>query len=610
MELGLCGVLGDETLHEGIEVGGHRSDPLLGRTGAGLGQRQRGVGVSPGAGTVVSERQATLSHVGDLAGTPWQPPRCGFLEQPSPLLRLPAGAVREAGEAAISVKRDDLLPGLHGGTKVRKLDLLLASPPFDTAAGWVSMGAIGSGHVLGLAEAARERGVPLTAYLFDEPYGPHVEENLAALASCGKRLGAALRLVFVGSRAGLLLRPPWPLLRRTIGGAAVVPPGATLPRAMVGTVLGGLELARQIDAGELEPPDRIYLPVGTGGTAVGIALGLGLGGRPIPVHAVAVVEHLLLPARRLRALEGLLRRELAALGTPGLEGLEAAPLVLRRGYLGRGYGHVTPEGLAACAALADPGARLALEPIYTGKAAAALLEDARAGATRRPLLWNTHRGVLPAPEPGWREHLPPALRGHLAHPGRGRRRFLVTAGVGAAGLLGAGRLACTGRRPGFGDGSLTAREATIFAAAVQALLPPAPIEELVDRIVAAADAYVATFPQGRRLEVHGMLFAVEQAPLLEGHLSRFSELPLPEASAYLAALRARPDLLGDAGRGLRDLCLLATYTRPEIWEAIGYTGPWEQRPLDAPPPLEARRGPYADYADLRASEGESPEGWS
>src|SRR5690606_5912700 len=68
----------------------------------------------------------------------------------------------------------------------------------------------------------------------------------------------------------------------------VIPPGGTSPIGIAGYVNAALELADQIAAGELPPPDRIYVASGTMGTCVGLCLGLQLAGLSIPVHAIRV----------------------------------------------------------------------------------------------------------------------------------------------------------------------------------------------------------------------------------------------------------------------------------------------------------------------------------
>jgi D-cysteine desulfhydrase len=70
-------------------------------------------------------------------------PSLGWVKTPSPVTSLPDLA-KHLRLGALTVKRDDELDALHGGNKARKLDVLLATPPFKDAPAWASLGAIGS----------------------------------------------------------------------------------------------------------------------------------------------------------------------------------------------------------------------------------------------------------------------------------------------------------------------------------------------------------------------------------------------------------------------------------------------------------------------------------
>ncbi|MGH7606000.1 MAG: pyridoxal-phosphate dependent enzyme, partial [Gemmatimonadales bacterium] len=123
---------------------------------------------------------------------------------------------------------------------------------------------------------------------------------------------------------------------------------------VIGHVLAALELAGQIAA----PPDAIVVPLGTGGTAAGIALGMAWLRWPTRVVAVRVAPRIV--ANRWRTLR-LARKAAALLGQP------AATLRLQVvDGLGRGYGHPTAEGERAAALAATHGVRL--DPTYTAKA--------------------------------------------------------------------------------------------------------------------------------------------------------------------------------------------------------------------------------------------------
>lgn len=326
-------------------------------------------------------------------------PRLGWVHEPTPVTSL-SRLASARGLAYLGVKRDDLLGSLHGGTKPRKLEYLLAAPPFAEASAWASSGGIGSGSLVALTEAARVRGRRLVAHMFPTPVSAGIAGNLAFTAS------GPTTIVHHSSRAALALCRPSVVLGGRSSGVVVVPPGATSPRGMVGLVRAALELCVQIREGELPEPEHLYVALGSGGTAIGLATGLALGGVGTKVIAVAVVEHLLSLGPWLRRLARALFGELAGLGISAPSG--PLPLVIDRAHLGAGYAHPTAESLAACDALAAEG--IPLEPVYTGKAMAALLAGAGRTGPRSALFWCTVHGPLPAPAPAFRNKLPAPLR--------------------------------------------------------------------------------------------------------------------------------------------------------------------------------------------------------
>ncbi len=465
-----------------------------------------------------------------------------------------------AGVRSLRLKRDDLYPALNGGTKVRKLDLLLASEPFQGAGAWVVAGAVGSGQVVATVAAGRLVGKPVHAHLFRTPLGAHGLENLAYSASWAASVHG------YRNQVDLALRAPRVVLGLHSGGRAVVPIGATSARGMLGCVLGGIELASQLASSPDPVPDAVYVACGSGGTAAGLAVGLALAGVEVPVRAVAVVDRLFAPDMRLSYLVGQAEKAVRSLGlTPGVARLE-----VHRGQVGRGYAHASVASLAGAQTLLDAG--VAGEPAYTGKAFAALVADAHAGRTRDPIFWVTVRRPGLESTEGWRERLPLSLR-DLATTGDQpvviRRRGLLLGLAAAAALVGTFRL--TGY-DGAGGEVLSAAEAAVVRAAGEALLPAATPADL-DALAGRVDRYLLTFPTSLRQEVHALFFAVEQVLPFWVGMQRFTVLTPPERLRALERVAALggPGLL--IARSIRDLVLVAWYQSPEAWADVGYEGP-------------------------------------
>ena len=327
-------------------------------------------------------------------------PRLGLITSPSPITALPDLA-EELDLASFHVKRDDLLPALFGGSKVRKLDYLLASEPYASAPGFVGIGAIGSGLLVALTAAAERIKKPLHAHCFHEDIDAQVLDNLAFVTSRAERVD------FYGSRAALALRRPQLFTRTHDRGYAIVPPGATNVAGMVGIVAAALELKAQIDASDLPAPNRVYVAFGSGGTAAGLSVGLALAGLRCELFAITAIEK---PFSREAYVEKLTRELIAWLtksGVAGISGLKPLPVQIDRSALGKGYGRPTQGSIAACERLRQHG--VWLEPIYSGKAMSAVLAE-RPASPVRVLFWQTNRGAAPTQDRPWQHRLPGDLR--------------------------------------------------------------------------------------------------------------------------------------------------------------------------------------------------------
>ncbi len=517
-------------------------------------------------------------------------PSVGWVREPSPLTALPALAAH-LGLGALTVKRDDLLPGLHGGNKLRKLDVLLATAPFVDAPRIASLGAIGSGHLAACTAAATALGKRLDAFMFDEALSEGVLENLAFVAS------GPSAITYFGSRLEIAARKPALVLSPVVDGAPMIPPGGTLPAAVAGFARAGFELRAQIDAGLLEAPDVVYCALGTAGTAAGLALGLGLAGVRAEVRAVSTVERVFATDRALRSVIAAAARWLTAHGVP-CDARAALPVRIVRSQLGRGYGVPSAQSIAAVEVLRSEG--VTSEPVYTGKAFAALLADAaRHKLNKRVLFWSTlRRGPLPH-DVDWRAKLPPRLSSRLdratTRSKLGRRVFLV----GGAAALGACAMPrfMGYRELGWTGTVLRSWEAEVLAAAASAL---SGVPEVAGLVVAAnVDRYLVPMSDAIQGEVHQLLALVEHGttPLaLFG--ARFTKLDAAAREAWLLSLNGRGGLLAQAYLGLRKLVMLGAYQEPASWRALGYGGPW--------PPLNAPELVGAPYESLRAAKGALP----
>ena len=311
--------------------------------------------------------------------------------------------------AEVWIKRDDLSSPLYGGGKVRKLEWILANPPFDDARPVVSVGGIGSNHLVALALFLRPLDRRLHALVFEQPLTEHAKTNLAVMASLGTRFWYVrdrwqLPLSWLAYQASTRVG-------RTEPGRSMSP-GASTPLGCFGFVMAAFEVAEQIQAGLLPRPDTVFVTGGTGGATAGLILGFALAGVRTHVSSVSAVEPLLY---NRAALTLKLRAVLAELTARGLPATSLTKLLRGTGVtwsidhaqVGDRYGAPTPQGQHVIALAAEHD--VSLDPTYTAKCAAAL----RASERRGPVLfWHTHgsQDLGRHVADDWRERLPARLR--------------------------------------------------------------------------------------------------------------------------------------------------------------------------------------------------------
>ncbi|MFK3974423.1 D-cysteine desulfhydrase [Pseudomonas sp. NPDC087358] len=288
----------------------------------------------------------------------------------------------------IYVKRDDITPLAMGGNKLRKLEYLAADALAQGADTLITAGAIQSNHVRQTAALAAKLGLGCVA-LLENPIATEDRNYL----NNGNRLllelfDAKVELVENLDNADEQLQALAARLRNSGKKPYLVPIGGSNALGALGYVRAGFELAEQIQQSGVQFA-AVVLASGSAGTHSGLALALAEALPQLPVIGVTVSRPEETQAPKVQALA---ERTVELLGEP----LPSAFKVhLWDEYYGPRYGEPNAGTLAAIKLVASHEGLL-LDPVYTGKAMAGLLDGiGRQRFDEGPLIF-LHTGGAPA----------------------------------------------------------------------------------------------------------------------------------------------------------------------------------------------------------------------
>jgi D-cysteine desulfhydrase/L-cysteate sulfo-lyase len=310
-------------------------------------------------------------------------PRVKLALTPTPIEEAP-NLTKALGGPRIFIKRDDLTGVAFGGNKLRNLEFRLArtmSEKPDTVVVGLDIQSnsarqtIGACNKLGLKtilvlEGEKPdvvQGNLLVDYLLGAEviFAPTRDAQRAALDEHAARVRAA------GGRPHILNDNPMFDVASAL---------AYLETTM--------EMMEQLDAGGVAP-NALYMSSSGKGQA-GLVLGRRLTGAPITVHGVTATDEFHVPSRTAAIAN-------ETLGVLGLDlRISDNEIVNDAGFVGAGYG-IPSEASVEATKLFARTEGVILDPIYTGKAAAGMISDIRAGRYgSRDTLVFVHTGGTPS----------------------------------------------------------------------------------------------------------------------------------------------------------------------------------------------------------------------
>lgn len=311
-------------------------------------------------------------------------PRLEFIGAPTPLEFLPRLSDYLGRE--IYIKRDDVTPIAMGGNKLRKLEFLAADALREGADTLVTAGAIQSNHVRQTAAVAARLGLHCVA-LLENPIGTTAENYLTngnrllldlfntQIEMCDALTDPVAQLEALATRIEAQGFRPY-----------VIPVGGSNVLGALGYVESSLEIAQQCEGAVRL--SSVIVASGSAGTHAGLAVGLEQLMPDVELIGVTVSRSVADQKPKVVTLQQAIARE--------LDVQAQADIKLWDDYFAPGYGTPNEEGMEAVKLLARLEGIL-LDPVYTGKAMAGLLDgiEQHRFKDNGPILF-IHTGGAPA----------------------------------------------------------------------------------------------------------------------------------------------------------------------------------------------------------------------
>lgn len=278
---------------------------------------------------------------------------------------------RDLGGPELFIKRDDLLGLAAGGNKTRKLEFLVAEALEQGADTLVTVGAVQSNHCRLTLAAAIQEGLNCRLILEERVPGSF-SEDASGNNFLYRLLGAEkLEVVAAGTDLAAAMQAELDDLAAAGRKGYAIPGGGSSPLGSLGYVACGQEIIQQAYESGLHF-DHIVTASGSGGTHAGLVAAMTGGNYGVPVTGISVRQ----PRGKQEAhITDLAQRTLQLLGVD--VDVSGAVRVFDD-YVGAGYSLPTDSMLEAVKLFARSEGVL-LDSVYTGKAAAGLIDLVRSG---------------------------------------------------------------------------------------------------------------------------------------------------------------------------------------------------------------------------------------
>ena len=306
-------------------------------------------------------------------------PRIRFAHLPTPIETLPR--ISEVlGGPHLLVKRDDQTGLAFGGNKTRKLEFLVAEAQAAGADTLISAGALQSNHCRQTAAAAAKFGFECFLVLVGEP-----PDRVSANLLLDQLFGAKIIWAKKNYRDAILTETFEKVLAKGHKPYLVPYGGSNSTGAL------GYAFAMEEFVGQAVKSDWVIFASSSGGTQAGLVLGAHLFHFPGRLLGISVDE----PQEVLQERVATLASETSERLGPRIE-FAPSQVLVNADYAAPGYGILTNAERDSIQLFAKFEGLL-LDPVYTGRAAAGLIDLIRKGFFKKEetvLFW--HTGGQPA----------------------------------------------------------------------------------------------------------------------------------------------------------------------------------------------------------------------
>ena len=313
-------------------------------------------------------------------------PRIRLARLPTPLEEMP-NLTKTLGGPKLWIKRDDLTGIAFGGNKERKTEFVMADALQRGADVIITTGGVQSNHARVTAAAARKLGLRVVLVL----RGKKPQEYDGNLL-LDHLFGADVRFVQVDRQQTLqAMKEIAEEMQRKGYKPYIVPGGASYPTGAVGYVNAMLELINQAEKIDVTI-NYIVHASGSGRTQAGLTLANKALKAGIKILGICVEPNAQrwLTEKIVEIVNGMAK----LLGLEASVGREDVTLI--GDYAGEGYGVLTSEAVEAIKLVAQTEGIL-LDPVYTGKAMAGLIDLVRRGRFQKDdNIVFVHTGGTPA----------------------------------------------------------------------------------------------------------------------------------------------------------------------------------------------------------------------